>query len=190
MTNERPDGGAGSADNPCQTEDDKHKQLTDEIFAAQKNYDTDAKINALDEQIKRLQAQGETHKKDVEKLQDKRVNLATPHTRGINKLREKLKKAESKLDECREKHGLKPRTRSSIELNGHWIDGSREIVITHSGNTVRAEYVEDRECNPGDGTPILKTKLDFDATLTGNQVEGMTNTCKYGSEDPMLNGFV
>jgi hypothetical protein len=69
------------------------------------------------------------------------------------------------------------------------MDGEREITITHTGNDVRAEYVKERECDPRDGTGVVKTTLDFTGTLRGKQLTGKANTCKYGSDNHAENGF-
>ncbi len=84
----------------------------------------------------------------------------------------------------------------SFDLSGVWIDegynsGASEIIISYTGkDTVRAEFVEEFECDPRDGTPIQKTKLDFEAKLTGNQLEGYTSVCYWGYPAPTPNGLV
>jgi hypothetical protein len=72
----------------------------------------------------------------------------------------------------------------SLNLSGRWLDGAREITISYTGkDTVRAEYVEEYECrNPNDGTLIGTTTLDFEAKITGNQLEGQTNVCGWPTE--------
>jgi len=67
----------------------------------------------------------------------------------------------------------------SFNLSGIWLDGSREITIAQSGNAVRAEYVGDYECDPQDGSPIQKTKFDFEAKLENNRLEGEIMVCTF-----------
>lgn len=84
----------------------------------------------------------------------------------------------------------------SFDLSGVWIDEgyhspSFEIIISYTGkDTVRAELVKEFECDPRDGTPMQKTKLDFEAKITGNQLEGYTSICYWGYSAPTPNGLV
>jgi zinc ribbon protein len=73
----------------------------------------------------------------------------------------------------------------SFDLSGRWFDSAREITISYTGeDTVRAEFVQEYECDPRDGTPIQKTKLDFEAKITGNQLEGQTTGCEFSLGAP------
>lgn len=68
----------------------------------------------------------------------------------------------------------------SYNLSGSWLDGARAITISYTGkDTVRAEFVEKYECDPQDGSTIQTTNLDFEAKITGDQLEGQTSACKY-----------
>lgn len=77
----------------------------------------------------------------------------------------------------------------SFDLSGRWLDGAREITISYTGeDTVQAGFVKEYECDPRDGTPIQKTKLDFEAKITGNQLEGETTTCTFKIGNPPPGG--
>lgn len=70
-------------------------------------------------------------------------------------------------------------------LNGPWEDGGREVRITQSGNQVTALYVQPYVCDHRDGTGQTdQTDLDFDATLSGDQLTGQTSVCSYGKDNP------
>jgi len=77
-----------------------------------------------------------------------------------------------------------------FDLSGRWFDGAKEITISYTGgDTVQADYVEEYECDPRDGTPIQKTKLDFEAKITGNQLDGQVIACAFGYQPPLTNGL-
>jgi hypothetical protein len=77
--------------------------------------------------------------------------------------------------------------KAPFDLNGHWKDSGREIIITHDvkAKTVHAEYVNDYDCRG------KKTKIDFDASFTAdNELEGMTNTCEWDDAHPDKNAII
>lgn len=84
----------------------------------------------------------------------------------------------------------------TFDLSGYWIDHAatdRQVLITHEGATVFAQYVDDPYvCEHGDeeGT-TSETTVDFEGTLSGCLLTGEINTCVFGCqpEDDCTNGI-
>jgi len=67
----------------------------------------------------------------------------------------------------------------SFDLSGIWLDRELEIKITQTGNTVSAEYAEERPCDTRDGW-IDRKKFAFTAKiLDNNRLEGEINVCVF-----------
>ena len=79
---------------------------------------------------------------------------------------------------------------ADIDLNGTWDDGGREVIITHSGDSVTAEYVVPHVCEHDDGSgQTSETDLDFMGTLDGDTLTGSIEVCGFGTDNPLGVGF-
>lgn len=68
---------------------------------------------------------------------------------------------------------------TGLDLNGYWRDGQSMIVVTHSGSSVEAHYIDDKgrwTDGPG-GCEAPDKSLDFRGMLTGNQITGKLYAC-------------
>jgi hypothetical protein len=74
----------------------------------------------------------------------------------------------------------------AVDLTGLWDDNGRQVLISQSGSSVTATYVEPYVCDHQDGTgQTSETDIDFTATLDGRTLRGEINTCSFGSENPL-----
>jgi hypothetical protein len=71
------------------------------------------------------------------------------------------------------------------DLTGPWEDNGREVRINQSGGQVTALYVKPYVCDHRDGTGQTdQTDLDFNATISGDQLTGEISVCNYGKDNP------
>ena len=71
------------------------------------------------------------------------------------------------------------------DLTGPWEDNGRVVRIAQSGDQVTALYAEPYVCDHRDGTGETdQTDLDFNATISGDQLTGDTSVCGYGKDNP------
>lgn len=82
-----------------------------------------------------------------------------------------------------------------IDLDGVWLDGSREVTISQVGRTVLAYYKQPYECDPRNGSSRQTTTKDFTGTLNrdqatdGAQLTGQITVCSWGSGNNCGNGI-
>jgi hypothetical protein len=81
---------------------------------------------------------------------------------------------------------------SVFGLDGVWVDNGREACISQSGTSVTASYLDAYVChedNPNDPNDTTDTTYtDFEGTLQGTTITGLTSTCRFGHDSG--NGIV
>lgn len=74
-----------------------------------------------------------------------------------------------------------PAPSPSPDLNGHWQDSGRAVLIVQNGSSVTATFEKERYiCDPRDGRPPQDTPDDFKGTLSGRELTGELTVCSYG----------
>lgn len=71
-------------------------------------------------------------------------------------------------------------------LTGLWLDSGREACVSQNGTAITASYLNGFVChldNPDDPNDTTDTTyVDFEGTLQGLTITGLTSTCRHGHD--------